>query len=433
VIKRAFHKFPAKVFVASVFYWAFLGCQSYTEETQEMRSKFVSQDYANALKSLETSSIKTQDRNRLLYHLEAGMIRDRLHEQKDARRHLLQADKIADELYTVSVTRSAASYVVNDAATDYGGEDYEKVAIHTMLALSYIEDGELSAALVEARKINSKLYEINQAYGSDGNKYGEDAFARYLSGVIYEAEGKDDDAIIDYKKALELYAGSYAKFYSGSVPDSLIKALYRLAKERGRATLAAELEKTYPAVVRDSKKELAGEYGELVVIHEIGNIAIKKNEEFALPIGRQIVRFSFPVIRKDSYRRAYGNTGVRVEGVGSFTSENLQDMDAIASQTLTDRRGRLLLKGGARLLAKGQLTEYAYDHFGPIAGLAANAYSAITETGDTRSWTLLPERFNITRMSLPTGKQKIHIESAGRVTDLRTVEIKKGKVLIIRD
>ncbi|MGC5189060.1 hypothetical protein ACPXBB_26030, partial [Escherichia coli] len=77
---------------------------------------------------------------------------------------LIDADKIADELYTTSITRTAASFVVSDASTDYSGEDYEKVAIHTELALSFLATKDLDGARVEARKINNKLAEINSKY-----------------------------------------------------------------------------------------------------------------------------------------------------------------------------------------------------------------------------------------------------------------------------
>src|SRR5690606_17970339 len=122
--------------------------------------------------------------------------------------------------------KTALSFVYNDSATDYEGEDYEKVAIHTQLALSFIGDQDYSAARVQAKKINNKLAEINKNYDADQkNRYAEDAFALYLAGVIWEAQGDYDDAIIDYRKALKLYEGSYATFVRAGVPDGLVEAL----------------------------------------------------------------------------------------------------------------------------------------------------------------------------------------------------------------
>jgi hypothetical protein len=408
---------------------ALVGCASYTDATQEIRYSFISRDYRQALAKLESTSLMQEGRNRLLYYLEKATLLDRLGERNQSRNNLIEADRLADKLYTVSVTRTAASFVVNDAAADYAGEDYERVAIHTMLALSFIDDGDLPSALTEARKINSKLYEINHAYEGSPNQYGEDAFARFLSGLIYEADGKFDDAIIDYRKAIELYSGPYRKFYNGPVPRALIQALSRVAQEKGRSSVLNDLKRDFPDVLPERDD---GDFGYVAIIHEIGTIALKRNEDFVLPIGRQIVRFSFPVIRKDTYRRNYGFTGVHVDGSGDFDSANVQDFDAIASQTLNDRRTRMIVKSGARLLAKGQLTEYAYDHFGPLGGIAANIYSAVSETGDTRSWTTLPESINITRMRLSPGKHKVRIESGGRVVDLKTVDVQRGKLIILR-
>ncbi|MEZ4743739.1 MAG: hypothetical protein R3B45_15060 [Bdellovibrionota bacterium] len=414
----------------------FLGCASYTEETRQVRVYYQDQQYAKALKELEDSSVKSQARNRLLYALERALILDKMNKRRQSRALLIEADKIADELYTVSVSKTATSFLLNDSTTDYSGEDYEKVAIHIMLALSFIEDGEYESAQVSARKINHKLLEINQHYEKGKNRYGEDAFARYLSGIIFEARGDWDDALIDYKKALDLYDGGYNLFHRGGIPESLVKAYYKLALLRERSGVAAKLLKAYPSILKgyDKKLEKMSDWGELVVIHRVGHIAVKTNEEFVLPVGRQIVRFSFPVIKpKTHFWGRYDKTGVEVEQEQFFAAENLQNFSQIASKTLEDRRGRLLLKGAARLIAKGQLTEAAYDKFGPLGGLLANIYSAVSETGDTRGWTLLPDELFITRVPLKPGKHKISIKSLDRLMDLKTIEIRKRKILILSE
>jgi hypothetical protein len=146
-----------------------------------------------------------------------------------------------------------------------------------------------------------------------------------------------------------------------------------------------------------------------------------------------VIRFSFPVIRKRSHVY-WGGTGFLVDKQGAFVgADNVQDMDAIARQTLEDRRLRLVAKQGARLLAKGQLTEQAYKNFGPIGGIAANVFSAVTETADTRSWTLLPEAYLVSRQRVKPGRHTVEIKTGGRVGQIKTVEVKKGQVVILRD
>ncbi len=76
---------------------------------------------------------------------------------------------MATALYTKSISKEALTYVYNDSAQEYPGEDFEKIAIHIMLALSFIEEGQLKSALVEARRINTRLAEINSQYDERKN------------------------------------------------------------------------------------------------------------------------------------------------------------------------------------------------------------------------------------------------------------------------
>ena len=82
------------------------GCASYTEETREIRDLYQSEAYRKALDNLEASGLKDEDKNRLLYRLEKAMILDRLTQRDPSRKLLIEADKIADQLYTTSVSRT---------------------------------------------------------------------------------------------------------------------------------------------------------------------------------------------------------------------------------------------------------------------------------------------------------------------------------------
>jgi len=360
------------------------------------------------------------------------MILQRMGQTEKSRALLIEADKLVDRLYTVSVSKTAASFVYNDSATDYAGEDYEKVAIHTMLALSFLGDKDLDSARVSARKINSKLNEIVGTYDGKKGRYTEDAFASYLAGLIYEAKGEWDSAIIDYSKALELYEGSYKIFIRGNVPESLVQSLYRLLVKRNRKDRASALEAKYPGALKSVISSKDDDYGDVVVIHEKGHIAIKVAEDTALPIGKQIVRISWPVIRR-SGRAGFGDSGLTVENGPQVTAENLQDMDAVAMVGLEDKKFRMVAKNAARLLAKGQITEQAYRNFGLAGGIAANVFSAVSETADTRSWTLLPASYNVSRVRLKPGMHTIRIKTNGRQTRIEKVEVKKGKIAIFTD
>jgi hypothetical protein len=405
------------------------GCASYSDDMKKVQTSFRAGQYGEALTRLEESPLKEQTRNRLLYLLEKAMILDRQGQRNESRKLLIKADRLVDDLYTTSVSKAAATFVFNDSAQDYPGEDYEKVAIHTMLAHSFIEDGDLKSARVEAARINTRLNEINNFYEENKNRYKEDAYARYLAGMIYEALGEDDSAIVDYRAALRIYEGDYRKIFATRAPDHLVVALYRLLMKRNRADEAKELKKAYD--LQGPKLDTREALGEVVVLHELGEIAGKEKTEFVYPIGSEIVRFSFPVIRR--VKTNFGRTGVKVNEDRSHPSDLAQNFDIIARETLEDRRGRIIAKSLARLVMKSQMTQKAQKEFGALGWLAGNIYGAVTETADTRSWALLPAAVHVSRVMLKPGNYDLTIYNDGKTSRVRKVSVKAGELVLIRD
>ena len=154
----------------ALFLTQLVSCASYTDEMKPVVRNYYQFKYTKSLELLEDSPIREQGKNRLLYLLEKATILDRLNEYKRSRSNYIEADKLADELYTISLSAEATSFVVNDSSSEYSGEDYEKVAIHTMLASSFLSEGKLNSAIVEARKINNTLYKINSQYDEKNNR-----------------------------------------------------------------------------------------------------------------------------------------------------------------------------------------------------------------------------------------------------------------------
>ena len=416
-----------KAFLLLFFSPLFFGCASYTEEHSALLNNYKAAHYDEALALLETSSLKESSTNRLLYLLEKASLLRKLEDHKGAQETFTEADKVIDELFTKSVLKGVASFVYNNTVTDYDGELFERISIHTLLAFSFVEQGELQKARVEAKKINTRLKEFTDELGESNNSYKEDAFARYLSGIIFETLGELDDALIDYKKALKLYEShEYQNFYNGKVREQIAKALYPLALKRRRVELAKELEESYPKV---KEKELTGT-GELIVLHEAGLISLKEAKDFFLGAGSQLVRFSYPVI--NPHWGSYGQTGVFLGEDFFIEAENTAYMSAIAQQTLEEKRLRLIAKGLARVLVKSQVNRAVHDNLGPLAGLISNVVTAATEVADTRSWMTLPDSFYITRKRLPPGEYEVQSVSNGRKSEKRNVKITEGRITLLK-
>ncbi len=412
----------------------FVACASYTVETAAMREAFSRGDYDQALESLEKSGIKNRSQDRLLWHLEAATILDRKGDYEQSRDLWLKADRIADELFTISIKKTATSFVVSESSTDYEGEDYEQVSIHSMLAHQFISQDRLAEARVEARRINTKLSEINQKFNPDGKyRYREDAHARYLSGIIFEALGELDSAIVDYEKARVLYEGDFSGYVLGGVPSGVIQGLYRCLLLRGRTDRVGFVTSRYANILGSTRS--TGKYGEfvtsgeIVVIHELGRVARKIAREEFLTIGGQLVRFSSPMIRPNPIQDL--GTGVTLDTKGFTRAENTVYFDAIAQDSLENRRGRMIAKQMSRLLLKGQINYQARREFGPLGGLAANVLTLAAETADTRSWSTLPQAFYVTRVRVTPGTYNIIVKTNGQ-DRATTVTVPRGGIQILR-
>ena len=149
--------------------------------------------------------------------------------------YLEKAEFAIEDNYTKSVGKGAASLLLNDNALDYAGEDYENIYINVFKALNYLDLGSFDDAFVEIRRIDEKLKLMGAKYknvaeevneNKDGkikikpekNKFHNDALGRYLSMLLYRAEGNYDDAGIDLKE-IETAWRKQSQIYNFSMPD----------------------------------------------------------------------------------------------------------------------------------------------------------------------------------------------------------------------
>ena len=411
------------VFLSS-FFW---GCASYTTQTKKMRQMFRGNDYAEALAALDESELAKQSQSKFLFLVERATLLDRMGQRTLAQKFWEDAFKLSERLYTKSISKEVATYLINDSFQDYRGEDYERVFVPLMKAMSYLGVQKKSEAGVEARRMNQLLKQINSEYEGNKNSYREDGYAYYLSGLILKDRGDKDNALVAFRKAIKAFEGPFGKFSEGT-PNGLVEETYFLAVDLGRSNVKEKLVKDFPFLKKQTKKDKP-KSSLLIVSHQVGMIPMKRQSEFVFRVGSQVVRASFPVIRPNSYGKWFVKPKVSI-GSKTFKSELVSDLSEIASQTLEDQRGRMILKHGARLLAKGQIAEQARQNYGEAAGLLVNVFNLFTETADTRSWTTLPERIYVTRARIRPGKYKVQINTDGKIKEV-SLNLKPGKTTFV--
>jgi|Deesub1362A_J573_1020465.scaffolds.fasta_scaffold00004_315 hypothetical protein len=367
---------------------------------------------------------------KLLFLLDAAQINMLCGNYQKSNEYFHQAEQLAEELWTKSITRETAAFIINDYTRPYAGEDFEKALINLFSAINYLMLGDYEEALVECRRLDANLNMFNDKYERK-NVYKEDAFGRYLSGMVYEAVHNLQDAYIDYYKAFNVFK-DYQKNYGTPVPSLLVDDLLRVGEAVGRLDeLKHELDIDSIQWLSQKKAE---KLGKIVLIHFNGEAPVKEEDKIFVPTKHGPVTLAFPrfVVTPPSCRDS--KLVVESESVNiEAETELVEDINSIAVKNLDDRKGRVVAKTIARAVAKQAVVDAATKGIKSkaqrdLAKLIFNIANIALERADTRSWRTLPGEIYLTRVFLPEGRYNTYVRLCGGVKrPVETVEVKAGE------
>lgn len=388
---------------------ALAACATFSDTIKSTERSLAGQQPKLAL--VEYEKLKPSSADRVLYLMNKGMLLRMAGDYEQSTLALEEAKKLIDELQAVSLREQALSIVVNDAAKSFVGEDFEQVMVHAYLALNYLERQQLEAARVEALQVDVLLRE--KAEGSPDSPYVEDAFARYLTGIVYEDQREWSDAMIAYRKAYETYQGQLERF-GVAPPETLKHDLIRLADRMQLREEAARYRKTFGITDTPSEAVLL-DRGEIILTVHAG-LAPAKRENAANvlnPNTGRMIRLALPQYRPRAQLFSYARVSVDTQ---SATTSRVASVDAIAMKSLESRMPAITARALARMIAKDRAAKEAGDRGGGqgLLGLAVNVAGVLTERADTRSWFTLPGEIHLARISLPPGNHRGRIEFHGR-------------------
>lgn len=399
-----------------------VSCAHSVKHYPQINQCILNHDYDSATKLIKENEKTYGKKNAALYQLEQGIVTHFASRYEESNECLAQAESIMDELYTKSVSKQAASFLINDNTIPYRGEDFENAMANMFMALNYVGLGLWEDALVEARKVDNKLNVINSRYGEGKeNVYKEDAFIRFLMGVLYEAEGETNDAFISYRKAEEIYTNDYLQNYGVTPPPFLIENLLTSAQAMDFHDEVAEIQDKYPGVVYMDPAEKQNK-AEIYFIHYNGLGPEKVENKWTIPMpDAYVATVAYPSFEKRTYRISRGEITLNsLESGSSHRSSTIlmEDIGSIAIKNLENRINRIKAKAIARATAKYVATraasKVAEDQFGFLAGLATkivgNIVAAATEKADIRHWRLLPAEIRVGKVVLPPGDYEGKIE-----------------------
>lgn len=204
----------------------FWSCIPPTVELHEMQNSLNSslsrKDYSAVTRTIESSSHYTARNNELLLKLDTGIANLFQSNHDRAIPSLIRVGELSEEYYTKSISSQALSLLANDTVLPYTGEEYEISLAGSLAAIAFAQKDKFEDALVEVRKTEHRLSVMSSSYEGE-NKYSDDAFAHYLAGVLYEAAGNCNDAVISYKKAWQLYGGKFYPMKPKHLGDAIVR------------------------------------------------------------------------------------------------------------------------------------------------------------------------------------------------------------------
>ena len=408
-------------------------------------------DTQKAVELVEQAEDAYEEDSYLLYLMDLGMTLHIAGEYEASNEYLEEADDLIEEQYTQQLTDEAAALLLNEGELPYRGDPYEQVMINVIKALNYALLQNLSEALVEARKIDHRLNVLNDSVDKD--EYREDPFARFLTGVLYEASGDLSNAFVAYRKAEEGYR--LANSWSGvTLPDTLKRDLLRVTKLLHLQEEHHYYQQTFPEVPdfeiqspsvaqvftvsyngRGPTKEdnfidvpLSYEAIQLAAINKYGlgggTRRTRGRDAFLYGLQGQVVRVALPQLIPHRSEVAY--TIVKAKQ-GSLeydtTTERVYDVGAAAKKNLDDQFPGLLVRAAARGAIKYGAAQgighgvrgSVNGNEGQLVGLLATAIATMvviySEEADIRNWKTLPAEIQISRLWLSPGEYTVTMDS----------------------
>ena len=323
-------------------------------------------------------------------------------------------------------------YIYSDSAEVYKAQPTERLALNALNMLNHLTLGDLAGAGVEARR-----FTLAREYLESIDEETHGAFGSYLAGFVFEQLGESDRALRYYEEALE--AGDLQALRGP------IMRLSSLGSYRGQK-LREYLEKTEQTAPRQADPSAVGEQvkGDVLVVLGLGRVPYKIPER--IPVGAaigiagvhvtgdlELLKYSatkvltYPemVVRRNLIQDAM----VKLNG-RDMPVELLTDLGAEIAREYETIKPKIIGSALTRMIARAAAAEGARaagrkesDTTGVLAALATEILLVALDKPDTRSWTFLPDRIYVSRMSAPPGRHKMQIDLLGRYPKTELIQL----------
>ncbi len=410
----------------------FNACQTFYQQHSKVEEALQQQDYVKAEKQIE--KMRKKRKNLLLYYLHKGSIAH-MNKKYAQSNSLFEKAYCYCEDYTYNLFQESLALFTNKQKTAYSGEIHEIILIHHYKILNFLQLKQYNSALVECRRLNIKLCQLNEKYKESKKKYIKDAFIHILMGIVYQINHEYNDAYIAYSNAVHIYEEGYFPYHNVPVPQQLKKDLLYVAYKIGFYQKAKMYEKKFS--IKYLPEDKIGQREVICFWHNgLGPIKYEQSINFFLFKGKNgmlhcsnddfNLTLPIPSITKDQSSHLLDNIKmlriafpqyverVPVYNQAKITVKNktyplvlLQDINAIAFQVLKQKRYQILSQSLLRVALK-KSTEYMVSKKNKILGFFLSIWNLFNEKADTRSWQTIPYSIYYTRILIPQEEKNIY-------------------------
>ncbi|MBI1345202.1 hypothetical protein GC163_02820 [bacterium] len=399
--------------VVSLCAWLVLasGCATHLDRLQPIRNNFYSGNVTAARVSLQ-KELKRHRGEKDVLQLDQAMIELAAGNPKEAEQLLRTVRDRFDHLEQKSAAEGAASMITDDTALAYSGEDYERVLIRAMLAITNLmtDGGDATAYALQVTEKQQAIAERLESEQLDERlrieAYKQVALGPYVRAMIAE----ESPLTLDDAVRARVEVANFAPDFPMAKSD-LQRAEHEVPIPAGHGVLYIfGLVGRGPTKEQDSAE--ATQAALLVADRIVSAVSPRGLPPTLAPV---------PIPRVVQSSSSLDFLQIRVDGQSAGETATLVDIGQMAVLQNEARKSEIIGRAVARrVLKKGAI--YAVKEGVNAApnsptSLALNvvgiAWEA-TEQADLRCWGLLPDRIQVLRVALPAGEHELEIHPANR-------------------
>lgn len=416
--------------------------QTQVAHYENIEREFSTRQYERAVEEIEKARNegKYENKDRVLFYLDMGIALHNAGKYEESNRYLSRAEMAIEENFTKSISKLAASMVLNDNVLDYPGEDYEDIFTNILMALNYIHLNNLEDAMVEARKIDVKLSRLESKYKRMADELSKSkqkikfksgktdlrnsALGSYMSMIFYNHLGKFDDARIDRSRVLKATRANLRAFLEEVLKPSKENkvAVYAICFA-GKSPVKSPLELSL-----DLNTDL-----------KLGRIIIPGKRDSGLFFkyeGDKDLTFKFAVPTITDRKTRIKSVRLLVDGQPEGEMSLLEDFSYVAKKTFEVKKPIIYLRAGIRSYIKTMANIKATEEIdkktegekllGAILKFTTDRVTEYSESADLRCWRTMPGDAYVGRIDLSPGIYDITIEYINYRGEVIDMEIKRG-------